>query len=82
MRSKEEAHDYRYFPEPDLLPLIIEKSWVEEIKDNFPELPGKRKERFIRDYGLSNYDAERLVEIKPLGDYFERAAHNYKNYKK
>ena len=81
MRSKEEAHDYRYFPEPDLLPLIMEKSWVEEIKDNFPELPGERKERFIRDYGLSNYDAERLVEIKPLGDYFERAANNYKNYK-
>jgi aspartyl-tRNA(Asn)/glutamyl-tRNA(Gln) amidotransferase subunit B len=82
MRSKEEAHDYRYFPEPDLLPLIIEKDWVEEIKSNFPELPGERKERFIRDYGLSNYDAERLVEIKPLGDYFERAANNYKNYKK
>ncbi len=82
MRSKEEAHDYRYFPEPDLLPLIMEKSWIEEIKDNFPELPGERKERFIRDYGLSNYDAQRLVEIKSLGDYFEQAAQDYKNYKK
>lgn len=82
MRSKEEAHDYRYFPEPDLLPLIIEKNWLEEIKNNFPELPGERKERFIRDYGLSDYDAQRLVEIKSLGDYFEQAAQDYKNYKK
>jgi len=82
MRSKEEAHDYRYFPEPDLLPLKIKDSWVNEIKDSLPELPVDRKERFIRDFGLSDYDASRLVEIKLLGDYFEEAARDYKDYKK
>jgi len=82
MRSKEEAHDYRYFPEPDLLPLKIKDSWVNEIKDSLPELPVNRKERFIKDFGLSDYDASRLVEIKSLGDYFEEAAKDYKEYKK
>jgi len=82
MRSKEEAHDYRYFPEPDLLPLKIKDSWVNEIKESLPELPVDRKERFIRDFGLSDYDASRLVEIKSLGDYFEDAAEDYKDYKK
>ncbi len=82
MRSKEEAHDYRYFPEPDLLPLKIKDSWVNEIKDSLPELPVDRKERFTRDFGLSDYDASRLVEIKSLGDYFEEAARDYKDYKK
>ncbi len=82
MRSKEEAQDYRYFPDPDLLPLTISQTWIEEIKNNIPELPEERKERFIKDYKLPKYDANRLVEAKLLGDYFERAAKNYKNYKK
>jgi len=82
MRSKEEAHDYRYFPEPDLLPLTIEDSWVKEIKDNLPELPVDRKERFIKEFRLSDYNADRLIEIKPLGDYFEEAARHYNNYEK
>jgi aspartyl-tRNA(Asn)/glutamyl-tRNA(Gln) amidotransferase subunit B len=82
MRSKEDAHDYRYFPEPDLLPLRIRDSWVDEIKNSLPELPVDRKRRFIKDYGLSEYNANRLVEIKSLGDYFEEAAHDYRKYKK
>jgi aspartyl-tRNA(Asn)/glutamyl-tRNA(Gln) amidotransferase subunit B len=82
MRSKEEAHDYRYFPEPDLLPLKIKQSWIDEIKNNLPELPEDRKARFIREFGLSDYDASRLVEIKSLGDYFEASAENYRDYKK
>lgn len=82
MRSKEEAHDYRYFPEPDLMPLTINQSWVTEIKNNLPELAKDRKERFIRYFGLSDYDASRLVEMKLLGDYFEKAAEDYKDYKK
>ncbi len=81
MRSKEDAEDYRYFPEPDLLPLHIENEWVKDIKNNFPELPEQRKKRFITDYQLSEYDSDRLVEVKSLGDYFERASENYKNYK-
>lgn len=81
MRSKEEALDYRYFPEPDLLPLFISQSWIEGIKNSIPELPDERKERFMKDYKLPHYDANRLVEVKPLGDYFERAAKNYNNYK-
>jgi aspartyl-tRNA(Asn)/glutamyl-tRNA(Gln) amidotransferase subunit B len=82
MRSKENAHDYRYFPEPDLLPLKIKDFWVEEIKNSLPELPVDRKRRLIKDYGLSEYNANRLVEIKSLGDYFEEAAHDYRKYKK
>jgi len=82
MRNKEEAHDYRYFPEPDLLPIQIKDSWFFEIKNNLPELPDVRRERFVNSYGLSDYDADRLVEIKELGDYFERASHHYKDYKK
>ncbi len=82
MRGKEEAHDYRYFPEPDLLPLAIDHFWVSKIKNNLPELPGDRKERFIRDFGLSDYDASRLVEAKSIGNYFEEAARDYKDYKK
>jgi aspartyl-tRNA(Asn)/glutamyl-tRNA(Gln) amidotransferase subunit B len=80
MRSKEDAHDYRYFPEPDLLPLRIRDSWVDEIKNSLPELPVDRKKRFIKDYGLSEYNANRLVGIKSLGDYFEEAAHDYSKY--
>lgn len=81
MRSKEEALDYRYFPEPDLPPLTIEQSWIEQIKNNLPELPEQRKERFVVDYNLSNYDAQRLIEVKSLGNYFENAAQYYQDYK-
>ena len=74
MRSKEEAHDYRYFPEPDLLPLAVSDEWRQEIEKNLPELPSPRKEKFMNIYGLSSYDAGLLVEEKSLGDYFEKAA--------
>ncbi len=72
MRSKEEAHDYRYFPEPDLLPLIIEKEWIEEIKENIAELPNKKKERFVLVYSLSDYDANVLVSEQDLANFFEK----------
>lgn len=71
-RSKEQADDYRYFPEPDLPPLIISPSWVEEIRATLPELPDGRRERYERDFGLSSQDANVLTEDKPLGDFFEQ----------
>ncbi|MDR9483603.1 MAG: Asp-tRNA(Asn)/Glu-tRNA(Gln) amidotransferase subunit GatB [Sediminimonas sp.] len=71
MRSKEEAHDYRYFPDPDLLPLTIEQSWVDEIEANLPELPDEKKARFIRDYGVTEYDASVLTADLDLAAYFE-----------
>ncbi len=74
MRSKEEAHDYRYFPDPDLLPLVLDEAWVDEIKASLPELPDDKKARFIGDYGLSAYDAGVLVAEKDVADYYETAA--------
>ncbi len=74
MRSKEEAHDYRYFPEPDLLPLRISAAWLAEITEGMVELPADRRERFIRDYGLREYDAEVLTGNRELSDYFDLAA--------
>jgi len=74
MRSKEEAHDYRYFPEPDLPPLIVSEQWREEIRSQLPELPRARRLRFVNDYGLSDYDAEVLALTKESADYFETAA--------
>jgi aspartyl-tRNA(Asn)/glutamyl-tRNA(Gln) amidotransferase subunit B len=74
MRSKEEAHDYRYFPDPDLLPLIIDRAWIEEIAKELPELPQVRAERYQRDFGLSERDAEALVTSRQLAEYFEAAA--------
>src|SRR5690606_13462649 len=74
MRSKEEAHDYRYFPDPDLLPLVLEAKWVEEIKAGLPELPDAKKERFTRDYGLSAYDAGVLVAEKETAEFYEAVA--------
>ncbi|MFH1037193.1 MAG: Asp-tRNA(Asn)/Glu-tRNA(Gln) amidotransferase subunit GatB [PVC group bacterium] len=74
MRSKEEAHDYRYFPEPDLVPLVLEKEQVEKIRESLPELPAARRERFRKQYGLSEYDAGVLTAEKELADYFEAAA--------
>ncbi len=74
MRSKEEAHDYRYFPDPDLLPLVLHADFVEELKSHLPELPDEKKARFIADYGLSPYDASVLVAERDTADYFEQVA--------
>ena len=71
MRGKEEAHDYRYFPDPDLLPLVIEKEWVEAVSASLPELPEQRRQRFEKDLGLPPYDAELLTSTKEVADYFE-----------
>jgi aspartyl-tRNA(Asn)/glutamyl-tRNA(Gln) amidotransferase subunit B len=71
LRSKEYAHDYRYFPEPDLPPLVIDRDWVEGIRSRLAELPDARQERFINDYGLSSYDASLLTSSRALADYFE-----------
>ena len=71
MRSKEFAHDYRYFPEPDLLPLVVDRRWVDEVRATLPELPAPRRERFVRDYQLSTYDADVLTQRKDIADYFE-----------
>jgi len=74
MRSKEEAHDYRYFPDPDLLPLEIEQAWVDDIAANLPELPDAKKARFIKDFGLSDYDASVLTADLDSAGYFEAVA--------
>lgn len=71
MRSKEEANDYRYFPDPDLLPLIITDEQVNEVRNNLPELPAQKRDRFINQYSLSEYDATVLVSTRALADYFE-----------
>ncbi|MEN0079789.1 MAG: Asp-tRNA(Asn)/Glu-tRNA(Gln) amidotransferase GatCAB subunit B, partial [Pseudomonadota bacterium] len=71
MRSKEEAHDYRYFPDPDLLPLEIEQAWVDDIAGALPELPDAKKARFMDDYGLSDYDASVLTADLEAAHYFE-----------
>ena len=71
MRGKEDAHDYRYFPDPDLLPLVVSDDWVARIKQDLPELPDARKERLINDYDLSAYDADVLTASRELADYFE-----------
>jgi aspartyl-tRNA(Asn)/glutamyl-tRNA(Gln) amidotransferase subunit B len=71
-RSKEQAHDYRYFPEPDLPPLVISRAWVEELFEKLPELPDARRVRYMEEYGLSAQDANVLTEDKALGDYFEQ----------
>ena len=76
MRSKEEAHDYRYFPDPDLLPLEIEQSWIDEIKSTLPELPDEKKHRFIESYGLSPYDAGVLISERARAEYFETVAND------
>ncbi len=74
MRSKEEAHDYRYFPCPDLLPLEIEQAWVDEIKASLPELPDEKKARFVKDFGMTEYDAGVLTAEVASADYFEAVA--------
>ncbi len=72
MRSKEEAHDYRYFPDPDLVKVYIDEAWKEEIRSSIPELPDERKARYIAEYGLSNYDASILTASKKTADFFEQ----------
>lgn len=74
MRSKEEAHDYRYFPEPDLVPVVVSKNTVENIGRTIPELPDAKRARFVREYGLPDYDADMLTQSRALADYFESAA--------
>jgi aspartyl-tRNA(Asn)/glutamyl-tRNA(Gln) amidotransferase subunit B len=70
-RTKEYAHDYRYFPEPDLPPLIFSPAWIEEIKAKLPQLPEQRAQRFMTEYGLSPYDVKLLTASKAMADYFE-----------
>ena len=74
MRSKEDAHDYRYFPDPDLLPLTLEEKMIDDLKKSLPELPDKKKERFINEYGLSPYEANVLVSEKEISDFYEEVA--------
>jgi len=81
MRTKEYAHDYRYFPEPDLVPLVIEPVWIEEIRRSLPELPEARRQRFVRDYGIPEYDAGVLTMSKELADYYEAAVKVYNDPK-
>jgi aspartyl-tRNA(Asn)/glutamyl-tRNA(Gln) amidotransferase subunit B len=81
MRSKEFAHDYRYFPDPDLLPLVIDEKWIADIQTALPELPEARKERFAAEYGLPRYDAELLTSRRDVADYFEAAVKIHANPK-
>ena len=76
MRSKEDAHDYRYFPDPDLLPLTLDDDWIKGLKDSIPELPDQIKERFINEYSLSSYDANIIVSDKATSEYFEDVVKN------
>src|SRR2546423_2777698 len=82
MRSKEQAHDYRYFPEPDLLPLVVDEKWKAEIARALPELPEARRARMVKDYGITEYDARVLTFSKSLADQFEQAAKAAKNPKR
>ena len=82
MRSKEEAHDYRYFPEPDLLPLVVDEKWQGELRGTLPELPQARRKRMAADYGITEYDAQVLTSSKELADQFEAAAQAAKNPKR
>ena len=77
MRSKEYAHDYRYFPEPDLVPLKVEQRWVDQLRTTLPELPVVRQPRFVSQYGLPAYDAELLTQSRALADYYEAAVREY-----
>ncbi|MBI1761300.1 MAG: Asp-tRNA(Asn)/Glu-tRNA(Gln) amidotransferase subunit GatB [Acidobacteria bacterium] len=81
MRSKEDAHDYRYFPEPDLPPLEVSSEWIETLKHELPELPETRRQRFMREYEMSTDDAFTLTNQRELADYFETAAKTAKNHR-
>ena len=76
MRSKEDAHDYRYFPDPDLLPLTLDDDWIKGLQESIPELPDQIKERFINEYSLSSYDANIIVSDKATSEYFEDVVKN------
>jgi aspartyl-tRNA(Asn)/glutamyl-tRNA(Gln) amidotransferase subunit B len=82
MRSKEEAHDYRYFPDPDLVPVVISEEWIAAVRATLPELPADRKARFMEQLGLPDYDAEVLTSDRELADYFEAALASYPQPKK
>ena len=82
MRSKEQAHDYRYFPEPDLLPLVVDEKWRTQIRSTLPELPEARRKRMMADYGITAQDAHTLTLTKLLADQFESAAKAAKNPKR
>ena len=77
MRGKEEAHDYRYFPDPDLVPIVVDPEWVSAVKAGLPELPEAKKGRFVREYGIPEYDAEVLTSSKPLANYYEACLKGY-----
>ncbi|NLT96411.1 MAG: Asp-tRNA(Asn)/Glu-tRNA(Gln) amidotransferase subunit GatB, partial [Clostridia bacterium] len=81
LRSKEEAHDYRYFPEPDLTPLVIDTNWVQELKAGLPEMPKERKERLITEHGLPEYDAGVITGSRALADFYDRTVSIYPDYK-
>jgi aspartyl-tRNA(Asn)/glutamyl-tRNA(Gln) amidotransferase subunit B len=82
MRSKEQAHDYRYFPEPDLLPLVVDEKWQAELRGTLPELPETRRKRMVADYSITDYDAQVLTATKSFADQFEAAAKAAKNPKR
>jgi aspartyl-tRNA(Asn)/glutamyl-tRNA(Gln) amidotransferase subunit B len=82
MRSKEQAHDYRYFPEPDLPPLVVDARWQESIQETLPELPEARRKRMVAEYGITEYDARVLSVTKSLADQFEAAAKAARNPKR
>jgi len=82
MRSKEQAHDYRYFPEPDLLPLVVDEQWQKAIRQQLPELPEARRARMVSEYGITLYDAGVLTATRSLADQFEEAARAAKNPKR
>jgi len=81
MRDKEDVQDYRYFPEPDLIPIVVDKDWVEEIKSTIPELPEQRRKRFMEQYRIPEYDAGVLTSSKAMADFFERCVRLYNNPK-
>jgi len=81
MRTKEDAHDYRYFPEPDLPPMILEEKYIDTIKETIPELPMEKKERFVKDYGLSQKDAEVIIDDKATANFFEKLVSKTKDPK-
>ena len=82
MRSKEEAHDYRYFPDPDLLPLVVDQIWIEKIKSSLPELAEAKAARFVKEYGIPEYDAGVLTAEKPVANYFEESVRHHNAPKK
>ncbi|WP_028317105.1 Asp-tRNA(Asn)/Glu-tRNA(Gln) amidotransferase subunit GatB [Desulfobulbus elongatus] len=82
MRGKEEAHDYRYFPDPDLIPVVVDDGWIERVRAELPELPDKRRQRFVSQFELTDYDAAILTGSRELADFFEAAFREFGNAKK